>query len=267
MTRTWFCEQAGQGFPLVLLHGLGASSFSWRSNIGPLSRHYQVIAPDLPAHGRTPPDAVPDFELATLRRELVHLLDRLGVAQAALAGNSLGGALALLLARDYRERFPALVLLAPAVAVARLPWHFYPVRLPFLGKALAALLGPWTVRLALHQCYYRWDLITPEVVAGYEPTFGTLANRLALRRLICGLDPLPAPRLRDLLAQVPQPLCLIWGARDRILSPQQGVWLQEHLPCAGLKILPEVGHAPQEEAPELVNEIIIAFLKRSLKND
>lgn len=266
MTQTWFCEQAGQGFPLVLLHGLGASSFSWRGNIGPLSRHYHVLAPDLPAHGRTPPDAVADFDLDTLTRELVDLLDRHGVAQAALAGNSLGGTLALLLARDYPERFPALVLLAPAVAVPRLPWFFYPLRLPLLGKALVTLFGPWAARVALHRSYYRRELITPEVIAGYQTTFRSLANRLALRRLICRVNPLPLPQLADFLGQVHQPLCLIWGEHDRILPPKQGVWLQEHLPRADLTILPKVGHAPQEEAPELVNEIIIAFLAQSLKN-
>jgi pimeloyl-ACP methyl ester carboxylesterase len=266
MTQAWFCQEAGRGFPLLLLHGLGASSFSWRGNIGPLSRHYQVMAPDLPAHGYTLPDAVPDYHLSTLTRELLHLLDRHGVAQAALAGNSLGGSLALLLARDHPERFPALVLLAPAVAVPRLPWLFYLLRLPLLGAALPALLGPWTARAGLHYAYYRRELITPEVIAGYTPTFRTLANRLALRRLICQVDPLPLSQVADLLRQVNQPLCLIWGEHDRILPRQQGVWLKEHLPRVELHILPGVGHAPQEEAPEVVNEIIIAFLARSLKN-
>jgi pimeloyl-ACP methyl ester carboxylesterase len=266
VTREWFCRKAGRGFPLVLLHGLGASSFSWRENLGPLSRHYQVLAPDLPAHGRTPPEAVPDFDLKTLTREILHLLDRQGVAQAALAGNSLGGSLALLLARDYPERFPALVLLAPAVAVSRLPWFFYPLRLPLLGKGLAALLGPWTARAGLHYAYYRRDLITPQVIAGYTPTFRTLANRLALRRLVCQVDPLPLSQAADLLRHVVQPVCLIWGEQDRILPKKQGLWLMQHLPRAELQVLPGVGHAPQEEAPEVVNEIIIAFLARSLKN-
>ncbi len=266
MTQAWFYQEAGRGFPLVLLHGLGASSFSWRGNIEPLSHHFQVLAPDLPAHGRTPPDAVPDYQLSTLTREIVHFLDRHGVAQAALAGNSLGGSLALLLARDHPERFPALVLLAPAVALSRLPWFFYPLRLPLLGKGLAALLGPWTVLAGLHYTYYRRELITPEVIAGYTPTFRTLANRLALRRLICQADPLPLSQVADLLRQLSQPLCLIWGKQDRMLPLKQGVWLKEHLPRTELHILSEVGHAPQEEAPEVVNEIIIAFLDRSLKN-
>lgn len=266
MTQAWFCQEAGRGFPLVLLHGLGASSFSWRDNIGPLSRHYRVLAPDLPAHGRTSPAAVPDFRLDTLTRELLRFLDGHGVSRAALAGNSLGGSLALLLGRDCPERFPALVLLAPAAAVARLPWFFYPLRLPLLGSALALLLGPWTARAALHRCYFRRELITPQVVSGYAPTFRTIANRLALRRLIRQVDLLPLSQVEVLLGQVRQPLCLIWGEQDRILPIDQAFWLKDRLPRAELQVLPEVGHAPQEEAPELVNEIIIAFLARSLKN-
>ena len=266
MTLDWHIKMAGRGFPLVLLHGLGASSFSWRENIGSLSQHFQVLAPDLPGHGRTSPDVVADFRLETLTRELLHLLDEHGVARAALAGNSLGGSLALLLARQCPERFPALVLLAPGAALKRAPLIFYPLRLPLLGPALAALLGPWTARAALHLSYYHKELITPEVVAGYAATFRTLAQRLALRRLACQIDYWPLSRVDALLRQVRQPICLIWGERDRILPVGQAGWLKERLPQAELHLLPDVGHAPQEEAPELVNKIIIAFLARSLKN-
>jgi pimeloyl-ACP methyl ester carboxylesterase len=209
---------------------------------------------------------VPDFHLETLTRELLRLLDHHGVPQAALAGNSLGGSLALLLAQECPERFPALVLLAPAAALRRPPLFFYPLRLPLLGLAVAALLGPWTPWVALQQSYYRRELITPEVVAGYALTFRTLANRLALRRLVCQVDRWPLSQVEALLRQVRQPICLIWGKRDRILPISQAAWLTERLPQAELHLLPDVGHAPQEEAPELVNEIIIAFLARTLKN-
>uniref|UniRef100_A0A7C3UXL9 Alpha/beta hydrolase n=1 Tax=Desulfobacca acetoxidans TaxID=60893 RepID=A0A7C3UXL9_9BACT len=266
MTGLWFCQDAGRGFPLVMLHGLGASSFSWRKTIGPLSRSYRVLAPDLPGHGRTPPEATPDFHLETLTLELLHLLDRRNIHRAVLFGNSLGGSLALLLGQDRPERFPALVLLAPAVAVSRLPCFFYPLRLPLVGAALAALLGPWTVKVALRRAYYRQELITPEVIAGYAPTFHTLANRLALRCLICRLAPLPFPQLEALLNRLTQPICLIWGNEDRILPVSQALWLKDRLPRVELHLLPGVGHAPQEEAPDLVNEIIIAFLTRTLKN-
>jgi abhydrolase domain-containing protein 6 len=266
MTQTWFCQKAGQGFPLVLLHGLGASSFSWRGNIGPLSRHFRVLAPDLPGHGRTPAAAVPDFRLETLTQELLRLLDRCGVDRAALAGNSLGGSLALLLARECPERFPALALLDPAAFLRRTPRLFYPLRLPLLGWAAASLLGHWIIPLALRQIYFRKELITPEVVAGYAPTFRTLANRLAIRRLVCQVEHWPLSRVETLVGRITQPLCLIWGKEDRVLPLSQGIWLKNHLPQAELHVLPEVGHAPQEEAPGLVNDLLLGFLGRTLKN-
>jgi pimeloyl-ACP methyl ester carboxylesterase len=264
--ETWFFLEQGQGPPLLLLHGLGASSFSWRHNLGPLGRRYRVLAPDLPPHGRTPPDLTPDFRLETLAAGVLAFLDRRGVAKAAVAGNSLGGSLALFLAHHCPERVAALILLAPAAALTRVPLIFYPLRLPGAGLFFASLLGPWMLPLALKLMYYRRDLITPEVVAGYSPTFSTLARRLALRRLCRDLEPWPLLEAETLLKGIRQPVTLIWGEEDRILPVSQAPWLKDRLPQAELHLLPEVGHAPQEEAPGRVNEIIIAFLARSLKN-
>jgi len=266
MTDAWFFQERGQGYPLVLLHGLGASSFTWRANIEVWSKHFRVLAPDLPGHGRTPAGVVPDFRLETLCAGLVRLLDHWGIKEAAMAGNSFGGSLALLLAREYPKRFPTLALLAPAAALQRAPWLFYPLRLPFLGLAVAACLGPWIVPLGLRLAYHRRALITPEVVAAYAPTFRIFANRLALRQLARQVDLLPPSQVEALLRDLSQPISLIWGEQDRILPVSQAHWLKARLPQAELHLLPEVGHAPQEEAPGLVNKILIAFWARTIKN-
>jgi pimeloyl-ACP methyl ester carboxylesterase len=250
----------------MLLHGLGASCFSWRHNIGPLSKHFRVLAPDLPPQGRSPASLTADYSLESQVRSILNFLDRHGLEQAALAGNSLGGGLALLLARDYPERFPALILLAPAAALTRIPYIFYPMRLPLLGHLAAALMGPWIMPSALRLIYGRRELITPEVVAGYAEPYRSLRRRLALGRLCRQLDLLPLDQVESLLQQIHQPVSLIWGVRDRILPVSQAHWLKVRLPQAEFHLLPEVGHAPQEEAPEEVNKIIIAFLERSLNN-
>ncbi len=262
----WYFLEQGRGSNLVLLHGLGASSFSWRHNLGPLSRRFRVLAPDLPPHGKSPAPADGDYRPAALEQGIIRFLDRQGVGQTALAGNSLGGGLALLLARDYPDRIRALLLLAPVMASSRPPLIFYPLRLPGLGRLSAALLGPWLIPLALRLAFARRELITPEVVAGYGAPLRDLQRRLALGRLCRQLNPLPRPQVESLLQEIRQPVCLIWGAQDRILPASQAYWLQTRLPQAQLRLLPEVGHAPQEEAPELVNKIIVAFLTGSLKN-
>ena len=263
---SWHFEDRGQGPPLLLLHGLGASSFSWRHNLAPLGRHFRVLAPDLPPHGRSPAPLNADYTIAALADAVLDFLDRQGIPRAALAGNSLGGGLALLLARDYPERFPALALLAPAAALTRVPWIFYPLRLPWLGPLAAVLLGPWIIPLALRLAYHRWELITPEVVAGYALPFRDRRRRLALASLCRQLQIGPLSQVEALLQEIRQPVALIWGAKDRILPVNQAYWMKARLPQAEFHLLPEVGHAPQEEAPAAVNKIIIAFLTRSLKN-
>ncbi len=141
--RDWYVEIAGQGPDLVLLHGLGASSFSWRHNRGPLSRHFRVITPDLPGHGRSPAPVDGDYRTEALVRGVVDFLDWQGLDTVALGGNSLGGGLSLVLASEHPARVSALALLAPAAALTRIPYAFWPLRLPVLGYAVASCLGPW----------------------------------------------------------------------------------------------------------------------------
>jgi pimeloyl-ACP methyl ester carboxylesterase len=256
----------GQGPDLLLLHGLAASSFSWRDNVAPLSQHYRVWTLDLPGHGRSPASLEADYSLPALVREIIAFMDRHGIARAALAGNSLGGGLSLLLARECPERVAALVLIAPAAALTRIPYMFYPMRLPVVGYLVATLLGQWFLPWFLRRVYYRRELVTPEVIAGYGAPYRELTRRLVLRRSCQRMQVRPLALIQELLAHISQPAVLIWGAEDRILPVSQAHWLKEHLPQAELHILPDVGHAPQEEAPEAVNKIIIAFLGRSLKN-
>ena len=139
--RDWYVEIEGQGPDLVLLHGLGASSFSWRHNRAHLSRHFRVITPDLPGHGRSPAPPGGDYHTEALVRGVLDFLDWQGLETVALGGNSLGGGLSLILAREQPARVSALVLLAPAAALTRVPYVFWPLRLPVLGYATAVPPG------------------------------------------------------------------------------------------------------------------------------
>jgi pimeloyl-ACP methyl ester carboxylesterase len=264
--RDWYVEIQGQGPDLVLLHGLAASSFSWRHNRAPLARHFRVITPDLPGHGRSPAPPQGDYRIGALVRGLLDFLDWQGLDTIALGGNSLGGGLSLLLAREQPARVSALALLAPAAALTRVPYAFRPLRLPVLGYAAAALLGPWLLPWFMRLVYCHPERLIPEAVVGYAPPYRDLSRRLALRQICRHLEILPLAEIAALLRDLPQPTTLIWGEQDRILPPAQGHWLAAHLPQAEFHLLPEVGHAPQEEAPELVNQIIIDFLGRSFKN-
>ncbi|MHB9075720.1 MAG: alpha/beta fold hydrolase [Desulfobaccales bacterium] len=264
--RDWYVEIAGQGPDLVLLHGLGASSFSWRHNRTALSSHFRVITPDLPGHGQSPAPPDGDYRVEGLLQGVLDFLDWHQLQSVVLGGNSLGGGLSLLVARERPEQVCALVLLAPAAAATRIPYAFYPLRLPVLGYAVAALLGPWFLPWFMRLVYCHPEQMIPEAVAGYAPPYRHLSHRLALRQVCRQLEVRPLEEIAGLLRRLTQPASLIWGAHDRILPPAQGLWIKGHVPQAEFHLLPEVGHAPQEEAPAKVNKIIIDFLGRSLNN-
>jgi pimeloyl-ACP methyl ester carboxylesterase len=264
--RSWHVEIAGHGPDLVLLHGLGASSFSWRHNQAPLARHFRVITPDLPGHGKSPAPPNADYCVEALVQGFLDFLDWHQFKSVILGGNSLGGGLSLLVARERPEQVCALVLLAPAAALNQVPYAFYPLRVPVLGYAIAALLGPWFLPWFMRLVYCHPEKIIPEAVPGYAPPFRDLSHRLVLRQICRQLKVRPLDEIALLLRRLTQPTSLIWGAQDRILPPARGHWIKSHLPQAEFHLLPEVGHAPQEEAPAIVNKIIIDFLGRSLNN-
>lgn len=258
----WHSLSRGVGPDLLLLHGLGGSVFSWRHNLEPLAAHFRVTALDLKGHGDDPAGLHEDFSLPALVQDVVAFLDAAGITQTALAGNSLGGSLAVLLAHAHPHRVSSLVLLAPALFLPRLPWITLPLKLPGLGWLLGALLaGPWIISPALRLNYADPRLLTPDVVSGYSRPLRRLARRLTLTKLCRQLRLPPVSRLTAVLGDLKLPVLVIWGLEDRILPVAHASRLLRCLPQARLHLLPGVGHNPQEEAPDAVNKIIIAFFK------
>ena len=100
---------------------------------------------------------------------MVDFLDWQGLDTVALGGNSLGGGLSLVLAREQPARVSALVLLAPAAAMTRIPYAFLPLRLPVLGYAAAALLGPWLLPWFMRLVYCHPERLIPGGGGGLRP--------------------------------------------------------------------------------------------------
>src|SRR5215475_5055872 len=103
-------SEQGQGLPVVLLHGYPLSSAIWQTQQNGLSDHYRVITPDLRGHGQSPaPDGV--YEMETMARDVLSLLDSLQVEKAAIMGHSMGGYVTFALWRLAPERFAAFGLI------------------------------------------------------------------------------------------------------------------------------------------------------------
>jgi pimeloyl-ACP methyl ester carboxylesterase len=261
-------ERTGEGEPVfVLLHGFGASVFSWREVMAPLSQLGTVVAFDRPAFGLTErplPGQWQGENPYTTEAQVsltLALMDKLGVPQAILVGNSAGGTIAMLTALRAPERVPALILVSPAVygGGGAPSW----VRL-LSGLPQVRRIGPWLVRFlvarledSLPSAWHDPSKITPEVWVGYKkPLQAENWDRAFWEFTLAG-------RPQDIdkqLDRITLPTLVVTGDDDRWVPTAQSVRLSQELPNAELAVIPNCGHVPQEECPQEFMAAVTSFL-------
>lgn len=250
--------RGGHGSPLVLLHGASMSWRVWRPVLSALEEQHEVFAPTMSGHRGGPPWS-PDVpvRVPTLVDTVVRQLDEAGIGIAHLVGNSLGGWVALELARRGRAR--TCVALSPAGAwrrpidLTRLRWTFR------LGLALSR--PAWTGRLAGAPRARRWMVRTvmehgdrlpaPEVPGLFEDLAGCVVidELLATARPTDGM-----PVVRPL----PCPVRVAWAERDRTIPwARYGAPMRDVLPEAEFVRLPGCGHVPMWDDPALVARTVL----------
>lgn len=251
-------DRIGSGEPLVLLHGLGSNRRIWRPVLDQLAVERDVIAVDLPGFGESPPLPDPaEPRPQVLARAVADLLDELHVDTAHVAGNSLGGWVAVELARMGRAR--SLTLLSPAGLWPDEPPAY--ARLCLIAtRGLARGLHRWLpvlLRGPVGRTLMLWHLLgRPWRMPGDEAV--DAARSLAR----CpGFDrTLQALRHRRLTGahEIDAPMTVVFGARDRLLLPGQARWaglLPEHVP---IRLLPGCGHVPTYDDPFQVTSLILS---------
>ena len=254
------CIERGRGDPLVLIHGLGASTFSWRENIDELSRDFRVIAVDLLGFGYSQRLADADYSLTAHARRVAALMDALGIESASVAGHSLGGAVAMHLAEDYPQRVRGLILVdaaTPRETKAFARTRFFAATNP-IGYAFVynnRRLRRWLIE----RLYFDKSQVTDEVVEGYVAPGRYRGNYEARARLARHMARDADPRLDALR----QPALILWGAKDPLVPPRRGRWLADRIAGSRLVPIDRAGHNLPEEQPEAVNKAIRDFARRA----
>lgn len=256
-TVTMSYARVGTGEPLLLLHGIGHHRQAWDPVVHILAAERDVIAVDLPGFGASP--ALPDgltHDLGTVVPALGALCEALELDRPHVAGNSLGGLLALELGREKlvrsvtalspagfwttaERRYAFGVLLAMRQGARRLP-------LPAVERLSRTAAG----RAALTSTIYaRPGRRSPEAV---------VAETLALAHAEGFTETLRAGISVRFTDDVPGlPVTVAWGARDRLLLRRQGVRAKQIIPRARLVRLPGCGHVPMNDDPALVARVIL----------
>lgn len=261
----WHVQVMGEGPALLLLHGSGAATHSWRDLAPRLARDFTVIAPDLPGHGFTDTPASAGLSLPGMSERLSRLLDALEVEPAMAVGHSAGAALALRMALDGRIGNGGVVSLNGALA----PFPGSSGRLyPFLAQAL--FLNPFAIQM------FAWRAARPGAVARLIEGTGSRIDARGLQayeRLIqasghiSGVLGMMAnwnlQPLVEALPGLPVPLTLVAGENDRAVPPKVSRDVAAAVPGAEFVVLPGLGHLAHEEEPGRAADIVREAWRRS----
>jgi pimeloyl-ACP methyl ester carboxylesterase len=271
MRRHVHVIEAGEGVPVVFLHGSNTSSLS----LMPLFEHLEgvrAIAADRPGFGLSEPVRVPRERFRDAAIEFLdELLDELELERPALAGNSMGGTWALWYALARPERVRRLVLLgsAPLLPGTRVPLPLRVMASPVLGDLLARVVKP-NARMVVQlmssmgekDTIVRYpDLIDSLVAAARDP----IASAVNLAELRAAISPLGFRRSLlvrpDELRRLSAPTLLIWGDHDPVGAVEAAQTAAGLIPDAQLEVLP-AGHVPYLGHPERVSELLSRFVVR-----
>lgn len=266
---TRYLTAGDNGPPLALLHGVGDNALDWHWVMPALARNHRVYAPDLPGSGGSAGPEEADYSSAFFTRFVAAFLDGMGIEQAAVVGNSLGGLVALRLALSEPERVTALGLVAGAGLGRRVSPALRSLSVPGYGR-LAVAWGkrrPGAAQRALGRAgllFARPRRVPRKWLAEQYRLArlpGFLRAQLATVRAqvgIRGQREVLLDRLPDLQRM---PTLVLWGARDRVLPASQAREAVDVLENGFLEILPDCGHLPQVEQPERFAAALDRFLR------
>jgi pimeloyl-ACP methyl ester carboxylesterase len=257
MTVTLAYSRAGSGPPLVLFHGIGHRRQAWDAVLDLLTPHRDVIAVDLPGHGESPPlDADGRSMLEALAGDVIGLFDELGLERPHVAGNSLGGMIAL--EAGVFGRAASVTALSPA-GFWRSDRELGYIKATFHAmQAIGARIAPVAPKLARSTAgralmystiISRPSRMSPEQATGDMAAF--LAAKPALETILAEAVPF--------FGEIPGtiPVTIGWGSKDRMLRPRQALVARVRLPEATFVRLPGCGHVPMTDDPELVAKVLL----------
>lgn len=247
----------GQGYPIVLIHGTGASLHTWDAWTEELIKTYRVIRLDLPAYGLTGQDPQKRYSSIDYVNLLDAFLDQLGVKEFHLGGNSLGGLVSWLYASYHDQKVNKLLLLNPSgFPFDSTPMVIKLAKTPILNYFVRYITPKSFIKKNLKEVYYNDDLITKENIDRYYDLTLFEGNRDAFidRSFV------ERENYTDRLSLIQSPALVLWGENDEWIPAEDSEKFKAHLNNIKVVIMPKTGHIPMEERPKESVTIALDFL-------
>lgn len=250
----------GAGPPVVLIHGIASSIYTWADVIPALARRHDVIALDLPGFGAS--DIPADFPGDRYVRVLAAFLDRLGLRRVSLVGHSLGGAVASAFAAAHPERVDRLVLADAAgfnLAQEDRPWLLRMTSAPGVGALMEKLpIRRRLVTVGLRQVFYEDARVTPEKVAEYAAPLSRPGASRFIGDLLRSTATMGLP---EAIGRIRAPTLVVWCAHDTWVPLRDADRFVSAISGARKAVIEGCGHMPQEERPQEFVALVDEFVR------
>ncbi|MGW8724925.1 alpha/beta fold hydrolase [Streptomyces sp. NPDC055808] len=259
---------AGQGPPVVLIHGIGDSSATWAELIPGLARRYTVLAPDLLGHGASDKPRA-DYSVAAYANGLRDLLGVLGVERATLVGHSLGGGVAMQFAYQYPELTERLVLVGAGGVGREVNPVLRAATLPGAELALALLARP-ALRRPTRLVVELMRLLgtdlgqdAPDLLGLVDALPDARSRSVFVRTLRAVVDPRGqvVTMLDRCYLTAGMPTLLIWGSRDSVVPEAHAHRAHAAMPGSRLEVFEGAGHFPFHTDPARFLALVEDFIE------
>lgn len=258
-------EERGRGLPLILLHGYGASTYSWRHVLPYFSKSYRVIAIDLKGFGLSDKPTDSDYSVLEQSRMVNEFIRVRRLENVVLAGHSLGGAVSLLACLTQSDQgghpISKLILIDPASYKQDLPLFISILTVPIINElSLSLTSSNFKSRMILRKAFFDPSKITEEMVTTYGANLSLPGASQALIQTAKQMVPSNLEEISERYKRIDIPVLLIWGENDEIVPLEVGRKLAGNIPNSKLVVVPNCGHVPQEECPSQAMEAMETFL-------
>jgi pimeloyl-ACP methyl ester carboxylesterase len=248
---------------LVLLHGWPSSSLLWRHLIPELSKHFFVLAPDLPGHGKSDKPEAAIYDLDLFRGFILDFFDAFNLSTAHLCIHDLGGMAGLSFAVRHPERIDKFIVMNTSPYS---DWSFALRASIFLlkQKTLTWLfLNRFVFREVLKNGFYNKQLLTPDIVDIFRaPWINSKQDRKAFSRTLTVPPELMVEKKED-LRKINLPTLILWGRKDVFFPFKIARMLHDDIKTSRLVAVDKAGHFLQKEQPEFILREMMGFLTQN----
>jgi pimeloyl-ACP methyl ester carboxylesterase len=262
-------EYPGAGRNIVLIHGFASSTYTWEDMVTKLQHAYKnngkpgphIWAVDMKGFGWSDKPADAKYDPFALVDDAYIWMNTVGIDNAIVVGNSLGGAIAWAMALDHPEKVRALVLIDSGGYPMNGDNYTVFSRTPFMQAGADLLFSRKLVAMVLRKAFYDCSKVTDSRIDAYYNRLRTKGGLDSQMLMLKTFDPEQARSHVKRIPDIKQETLIIWGEQDSWIPLKYGHQFHRDIKRSTLAVIPQCGHMPQEEKPAEVADKLYRFLE------